>query len=287
MRRLPAPPIDFRTALSEAISGVGDAAVRANYQAQFADPNDVAIETEFRTSAQTAMLYRLPRVASKDGDLIVYGNLRKSALTKLYTQYFVPKGKPARQLYDRLKLTANGKCPLCGDIGHARTLDHYVPKANFPLYSVMPGNLIPCCRDCNTEKLDAFSTTLERQTLHPYFDDAKFFDEQWVAARVIAGAPPVIEYYISPPDHWSPEERSRVAAHFLEYGLAERFGVEAGADLPETINTRRTTLQDFSPMEYAEYLREKSVNMNLPVNNWRRVMFACLARDNWFCSHPH
>jgi hypothetical protein len=168
-----------------------------------------------------------------------------------------------------------------------RTLDHYVPKANFPLYSLMPGNLIPCCRDCNSEKLNAFSATLDGQTLHPYFDDPKFFNEQWVAARVIASTPPVIEYYVSPPAHWSPAERNRVAAHFTEYGLAERFGVEAGADLPETIDTRRTTLHGFSPKEYSDYLREKSENMNLPVNNWRRVMFSSLAHDKWFCTHSH
>ena len=78
-----------------------------------------------------------------------------------------------------------------------------------------------------------------------------------------------------------------MAAHFREYDLAERFGVEAGADLAETIDTRRTTLHGFSPLEYSDYLREKSENMSLPVNNWRRVMFSSLANDNWFCAHPH
>ncbi len=287
MRRLPAPTIDFCTALIEATNGIGSPVTQANIRAQIPPPTAVAIEAAFHTGAQAALLYSFPRIASGAGDPVVLGNLRKSDLTKLYTQYFVPKEKPARRLYDQLKITANGKCPLCGDIGHVRTLDHYIPKANFPIYSVMPGNLIPCCRDCNSEKLNAFSATLAGQTLHPYFDDAKFFDEQWVNARVIAGTPPVIEYYVSPPAHWSPTEGNRVAAHFAEYDLAERFGIEAGADLPETIYTRRTTLHGFSPHEYAEHLREKSENMSLHVNNWRRVMFLSLANDHWFCAHPH
>jgi hypothetical protein len=58
-------------------------------------------------------------------------------------------------------------------------------------------------------------------------------------------------------------------------------------DTPETIDTRRTTLHGFSPQEYSDYLREKSENMSLPVNNWRRVMFSSLAKDNWFCAHTH
>jgi hypothetical protein len=285
MRRLAVPNSNFSTVLTESINGVGSAIIRANYHAQITDP--AAIETAFKTSAQVASLWSLPRIASGIGDDLVHGNLTKSDLIKLYTQYFVPADKPARRLYDQLKITANGKCPLCGDIGQVRTLDHYVPKANFPLYSVMPGNLIPCCRDCNSEKLDAFSATPEGQTLHPYFDDDKFFSEQWVAARVIPSNPPVIEYYVSPPNGWSPLEKSRVAAHFEEYRLAKRFSVEAAADLPETIATRTTTLQNYNSYKYSDYLLEKSNNLSLPINNWRRVMFACLAADTWFCGHPH
>lgn len=285
MRRLAVPNFNFSTALTESINGIGDAAVRANYDAQITNPD--SIEAAFGNSAQAASLYNLPRIARVDGDVLVLGNLRKSDFIKLYEQYFVPKAKPARRLYDQLKITANGKCPLCGEIGHVGTLDHYVPKANFPLYSVMPGNLIPCCRDCNSEKLDAFSTTPAGQTLHPYFDDDKFFSQQWVFARVIQSSPPVIEYYVSPPASWSFLEKSRVVAHFKEYKLAKRFGVEAGADLPETIVTRRGALQNYNPCEYAGYLREKSNSLNLPVNNWRRVMFACLAEDTWFCGYPH
>ncbi len=242
MRRLAVPNFDFSAALTESINGVGNTATQANYRSQITNPAAIAIQTAFRASAQAASLYNLPRIANGADDVLVHGNLRKSDLIKLYTQYFVPADKPARRLYDELKITANGKCPLCGDIGQVRTLDHYVPKANFPLYSVMPGNLIPCCRDCNSEKLDTFSTTPQGQTLHPYFDDDKFFSQQWVAARVVPDTPPVIEYYVSPPMDWSISEKSRVEAHFAEYRLAERFGVEAGADLPETIVTRRTTL---------------------------------------------
>ncbi|MEQ1539407.1 MAG: HNH endonuclease signature motif containing protein [Sphingorhabdus sp.] len=285
MRRLPIPNIDFKTSLSESISGVANAIIRNNYHAQIANP--AAIEAAFGASAQAALLYSFPRIAHGIGDVAVHGSLTKSDLIKLYTQYFVPKEKPARRLYEQLKITANEKCPFCGDIGHVHTLDHYLPKANFPLYSVMPGNMIPCCRDCNSEKLNAFSATAEGQTLHPYFDDDKFFGQQWIYGRVIQGSPPVIEYYVCPPEYWSPEDKSRVIAHFIEYRLPKRFGVEAAADLPETIMTRKSTLQNLSPKEYSDYLGEKSNNLNLPVNNWRRVMFSCLASDSWFCENNH
>lgn len=286
MRKLPAPAIDFSTAFAETINGIGDIQVQNSYRTQIT--NAAAIETDYITKARSALLYTLPRSPSAPGvDPFIVGTLKKSDLTRLYTQYFVPEGKPARQIYNQLKVTANGKCPFCGDIGHVRTLDHFIPKANFPLYSVMPANLVPCCRDCNSDKLNTFSQTIDRQTLHPYFDDDKYFVQKWVYARVIPSDPPVIEYYVSPPANWAIHEQNRVATHFTEYGLAERFSIEAGADIPETIAIRRTALKDQSRDEYSEYLREKSNTLQLPINNWRRVMFSCLADDEWFCSHQH
>lgn len=285
MRRLALPNFDFSTALAETINGIGNKIIQEKYRNQIANP--ATIEKYFQNNAKAATLYKLPRVDNGNDDAIVYGNLKKIELTKLYTQYFSATSKPARRLYDQIKVTSNGKCPFCGDIGHVRTLDHYAPKANFPLYSVMPGNLIPCCRDCNTEKLDAFSTTLEGQTLNPYFDDEKFFNEKWVAAKVIKNNPPVVEYYLSPPVDWPHSDKKRVDAHFTEYGLVERFSVEAAAALPEVIATRKTILRGSSPQDYAEHLHEVSNNLNLPINNWRRVMFSCLAEDLWFCSHKH
>ncbi|TPJ42888.1 HNH endonuclease signature motif containing protein [Mesorhizobium sp. B2-7-1] len=59
-------------------------------------------------------------------------------------------------------------CPFCGGLGHTWTLDHYLPKANFPAYSVNPSNLVPCCRDCNSGKNASFGAELHEQTLHPY-----------------------------------------------------------------------------------------------------------------------
>jgi hypothetical protein len=281
MKKLSPPSIDFTTALEQSISGIGDEATRNRHVAAFADPS--GIETNYRTHATAGTLYSQPRIAASD-DPVVCGTLRKSELTKLYSQYFVPESKPARQLYEALKITSSGKCPLCGEVGHVRTLDHYLPKSNFPLYSVLPLNLVPCCRDCNSEKLNAFSTNQEGQTLHPYFDSEKFFAEKWVDARVVRTSPPVIEYLVSPPAGWPNGDKLRVQAHFTEYGLGSKFSTEAAADLAETIHTRRTTMAANSPEEFASYLAERSNNASLPINNWRRVMFAALSSDEWFCS---
>lgn len=281
MMKLTAPDVDFSTALAQAISGIGDEAARLAHTQAFVDSAD--IEAAYAERAVAAMLFALPRVTG-NGDPLIHDPLRKSHLTKLYTQYFVPPEKPARRLYEAIKVTANGKCPLCGGVGHVRTLDHYLPKANFPLYSILPTNLVPCCRDCNSEKLNAFAEVREAQTLHPYFDHDRFFNDRWIHAQVVPNSPPVLEFFVDPPANWPADDKSRAQAHFDEYRLAGKFSVEAAADLPETIQTRRTTMAAISPAEFSSYLAEKSQTVAIPVNNWRRVMFAALAADNWFCS---
>ncbi len=281
MKKLSVPTVGFSTALKDAISGIGSQSDQVLHTAAFADP--VAMETQYKTAALAADLYAEPRI-NTTGDPVILGCLTKSQLTKLYTQYFVPEGKPARQHYEALKVTANGKCPLCGGIGHVRTLDHYLPKANFPVYAVLPTNLVPCCRDCNSDKLNSFANVQDKQTLHPYFDHDHFFSEKWIHARVVQKVPPILEYYVFPPAHWSPVDKSRAKAHFDEYGLAKKFSVEAAADIPETIEIRRIIMSENTPAEFSQYLAEKGNNGALPVNNWRRVMFHALATDAWFCN---
>ncbi|MCM5557496.1 HNH endonuclease [Pleomorphomonas sp. JP5] len=282
MRKIAPANVDFATALAESVRGISDIDTQRIYVASIPDPK--AIEEAYLASAYSGVLCSMPRTVG-NGDPIVYGSLHKSELMKLYTQYFVQKGKPARELYDLIKVSAGGKCPLCGGVGSVRTLDHYLPKSTFPLYSVMPANLVPCCRDCNTDKLDGFSESPDKQALHPYFDDSKFFTEKWIEAKVVPGLPPVIEYYVSAPENWSERDKSRVSCHFKYYRLASKFSVEAAADIPETIHVRRTIMSSISPYDFSMYLFEKGQTPALPINNWRRVMFSALAMDPWFCEN--
>lgn len=283
MRKLKQPQITYQKAFDVAVSGVGSAAQQTHYHTHM--PNCKTLEEGYVAAGKAASLHAIPRIASAPGsDPEVVPHLKKSELTKLYTQYFVPDKKPARAIYDELLVTTNGKCPFCGDIGQVRTLDHYLPKANFPLYSVLPANLVPCCRDCNTDKLNVFSLIAGDQSLHPYLDDDKYFTKKWIDARIIPGDPPVVEFFVSPPTSWLPLERSRVIAHFRDYNLAGRFGVEAAADLPETILMRKTIMELFSPKEYSNYLLERSQNSSIVANNWRRIMYASLSTDAWFCT---
>ncbi|WP_170327948.1 HNH endonuclease [Ruegeria arenilitoris] len=281
MQKLSRPEVTFDQVFNECVDSVGNTTQRMKYRGEIGCCT--SIEAAYTASAEAGTLYTFPRtVAGRGEDPFVHGALTKSDLTKLYTSYLVPKEKPARQTYELLMVSTFNKCPFCGGIGQVQTLDHYLPKANFPLFSVAPGNLVPCCRDCNSGKSNSFAETKEGQTLHPYFDNDKFFTQQWVFSHVEQSFPPAVTFYADPPDDWNEVEKSRARAHFNDYDLASRFGIEAAAELPEIIRMKQY-MRDLSPTTFSELLQEKSGFVAMPINNWRRVLYSGLAADTWFC----
>ncbi|SEL75926.1 hypothetical protein SAMN05216359_1163 [Roseateles sp. YR242] len=61
-------------------------------------------------------------------------------------------------------------CPMCGSM-HSGTLDHYLPKNGYPIFSVFSKNLIPAC-NCNSRRGEIlFGPNPGERVLHPYFDN--------------------------------------------------------------------------------------------------------------------
>ncbi|MGY3138286.1 hypothetical protein ACVWZM_008968 [Bradyrhizobium sp. USDA 4501] len=60
-------------------------------------------------------------------------------------------------------------CPMCGSM-HSGTLDHYLPKATFPIFAVFSRNLVPACK-CNSKRKEVCVGAAQgERVLHPYFD---------------------------------------------------------------------------------------------------------------------
>lgn len=62
------------------------------------------------------------------------------------------------------------KCPYCM-LSEPGTFDHYLGKGQFPEYSVLSKNLVPCCSKCNSKKGEKFlSKNGNRSFISFYFD---------------------------------------------------------------------------------------------------------------------
>lgn len=242
-----------------------------------------AANVTFDTISANATWFSLPRAHRGQPDQVIAGTLTKIQLMDLYTLHMVGSDGPARDLYDDILTAAGGFCPFCGGLGHARTLDHYLPKAVFPSYSVHPSNLVPCCRDCNSGKNSAFGQLLTDQTLHPYFETERFFNERWIHVNVTKQNPILFTYECVPSDAFSSSEKDRLHAHFSSYNISSRFSIQAGAEISKVLYLRRNSLSSLSKESFRAYLTDNSNSNDFTLNGWSRPMYYALSREDWFC----
>jgi len=136
MMRLSEPQYSFEQTLEECANGItGNAELRHKLLSSKTDLTTV--EGQYLAAAGAGELHTIPPINTDgEADPVVISALKKSDLVKIYDRYFVPEQKPARKIYDALLNAAKEKCPFCGGIGTPRNLDHFLPKAHFPQFSV-------------------------------------------------------------------------------------------------------------------------------------------------------
>lgn len=115
------------------------------------------------------------------------------------------------------------RCPFCA-ISESSTLDHFLPKEQYPEFSIFPKNLVPSCAVCNTRKRDRIliDGTDVRMFLHPCFDaipNMAFLD---VRARIKADAL-LLSYRLTRPAGMKIRTFQHLRSHFTELDLADRY----------------------------------------------------------------
>jgi 5-methylcytosine-specific restriction endonuclease McrA len=281
MRYLAAPNDDPQTVYEICINSIKDCNLRARLNN--VTNNIVCAATDYKQKAKAQLLYSIPQNNCRN-DEIALGEVTKEELKDVYSLQMVGRAKPARAIYDSLlSQSPLGKCPFCG-FGQASTLDHYLPKAKYPQFSVLPFNLVPSCKDCNTGKSTAIATTAEGQSLHPYFDHQNFIDDQWLHAEVIQTIPAIIRFFVKAPEHWDDISKTRVQSHFTAFNLASRYSLEAGNQLA----CLRYLLVDFHKLRGINGIRqhltrEAQSYFCLHSNSWQTAMFQALVASDWYC----
>lgn len=274
MRKLNKPILNATIVYPDCLGGVGSAELRnrlVNCQ-----PLIIDAETEFDNKITKGEIHTIVR------ETVINGNVSSSELKNVYTAQMVqnPRG---RVYYDELIQAApSGLCPLCAH-RDATTLDHYLPKSKYPRLSVVPINLIPACKDCNTGKLSDYPTTPEEETLHPYYDDID--NVTWLKARVNRTNPVSLTFYVERPVSWDDLLFARVESHFDSFHLKNLYAVQAARRL----SGLKKNLNDiFSSGAGSNgivryLLNEANSNAAVSLNSWETSMYRGLQNDAWFC----
>ncbi|ADM08203.1 hypothetical protein PB2503_00612 [Parvularcula bermudensis HTCC2503] len=208
---------------------------------------------------------------------------QKHAMRHAYTVETQPMTKLRGELLER---TIVARCPFCG-IGETSTLDHYLPKEEYPEFSVFPNNLVPSCSVCNTHKrvLIVDEGTSVRMFLHPCYDSIP--DENFLSVRVRMEADALIlSYGLRQPIGMALVVFQRLRTHFSELKLANRYRRMAFEHLGGQYRSlRRTYGPNKNPKRVAEQLIEGAGDFEdrFGPNYWLARLYRALAADAEFC----
>jgi 5-methylcytosine-specific restriction endonuclease McrA len=148
-----------------------------------------------------------------------------------------------KAIIDKQSTYFQSKCTYCG-VGGTEYMDHYLPKDDYPEYSVHSYNLIPCCSYCNEKKSESFLDKLgTRKVFNPYFDS---IDKEPMLICHITLTNKTLSYSLES----LVSENTVYSNHLTTLGLIERYETE----IPRIITTTLGDMKDI----YIQFNTDKS-----------------------------
>jgi hypothetical protein len=160
-------------------------------------------------------------------------------------------------------------CPMCGEAGTPNTLDHFLPKQDFPDFSILPLNLVPACDICQGHKLTRYTGPDGRLFLHPYYDS---FLAGRVAELVIHpefNAPtPELRCHSAVPK----EDEPVVSRHLQELQLHSRFKSSFKKEYVRVLrHTRRMRERGRDILSAFHDLLDHAADRS--INSWEHILY--------------
>lgn len=138
-------------------------------------------------------------------------------------------------------------CQNCS-IDSIGTLDHVIPKEEFPEFSVNPLNLFPCCSKCNSYKSSNWRFGDKMLFLNLYLDELP--EEQYLFVQINGDNLDNIdfEYFIENRNGIEENLFEQIKSHFTRLHLLERMNLKAVDEFDKLIIDLETYIDEL-PME--------------------------------------
>ncbi|WP_454852240.1 HNH endonuclease [Rhizobium binxianense] len=161
-------------------------------------------------------------------------------------------------------------CPYCS-LDTNPDLDHFLPKAVFPEFSLHGTNLVPICTPCNRKKLNSFATaTGDRMFLHPSHEPSVDTPVLRASLGFPGGQGLTVTYDLMNPGmpgtEWGIVER-----HFGRLNLADRYARRAASYLAAF--KKNVTGMDWQVVDKIVEDARSSSTFGEPTNGWRPTLF--------------
>ncbi|WP_342540344.1 HNH endonuclease signature motif containing protein [Heyndrickxia sp. FSL K6-6286] len=205
-------------------------------------------------------------------------------MEKVYTNFLVDKPdskKIGRKVYDSiLSNTYYNLCPYCSH-REVKTVDHYLPKSKFISFAVTPINLVPCCSDCNKDKLDDYNLIEEKMLIHPYFDDISLID--WLKCRVKVNTWPITFSFHVSNNITDTVLKSRINYQFQLLNLGKLYADNATREFNKRVKSLVTEYNSNPTRKAFDFLNDNYESYGSEdANSWQTKMFEALKSSEWF-----
>lgn len=151
--------------------------IKNNFITHF--PTFLQKKQQYKILSSTNQLFTYNKTHPLKPTTLIINNLTKIKLKKLYKNNLQNKNKPAKTYYNNMLISSDKKYPFYNNIKQTKNINHFLPIAHYPKFSIMPINLIPSCRNCNIKKKDQiFAINKIHQAIHPYINKNIFFHKQ-------------------------------------------------------------------------------------------------------------
>lgn len=274
MRPLKKPTSDAGSTFDLCISKVRNVALKSKFQKLRA--TIVAEADAYDVAAQIGNLHEIEQT----GDI---GGVKKEEMVKVYKNRMAKVGTPGREIYNELMIApTNRRCPLCGQ-RDVSTLDHVLPESLYSLLVVVPVNLVPSCKDCNSAKKSLYPNCKRTQFFHPYYDN--FDDGVWLEAEVDHSCGVAVLFKVVRPDSWGLSKFKRAQYHFKKLNLGKLYSSQAADELVGVKFCLGELYRAGGGGSVQEDLDRRARSYSQIANNsWQAALFRALAADEEFCN---
>lgn len=204
-------------------------------------------------------------------------------MQSLYKDGLLRKHSEARRYYEKLKLSSPSQvCPFCLH-RTVKTVDHYLPKDKFAAYAVLPANLIPSCRDCNSEKSEFAAVDQATSLLHPYFDNVD--SDLWLGCELQKSAGFCTPTFFINSAATTPALVQRLTSHMETLDLFDLYDVEGARELNDMTGALKDTFEASGMIGVGALCKSIGNSRELLARNyWRATLWRAAADDAAFCS---
>lgn len=211
----------------------------------------------------------------------LYDIVERSEWPKVYDNNFAKSSSIGRKYYDLImSIPRFSRCPICAQ-RDVSTLDHYLPKTEFPALVLSPLNLIPCCSDCNKLKGNIVFDDISKATIHPYFDDID--TAIWLKAEIIESSEPTFRFFVVRPNSWPSILFDRMQNHFNLFKLGKLYSSHSSQELYSIqYELSNLYIRGGKSLVKLDILDRIQGRERLCLNSWELAMYRAIYSSNWF-----